>query len=386
MITILKNGEVLVDGKIQQKTIIIKDGKISKIIEATSPIEVADEIIDCCGKYVFPGFIDIHIHGSGGGYSQNLNKESYELITQSQVRFGTTAILLTYIGPRDEELKEATRLIKLVNDEQNGAKIAGIHIEGPWISPKKIGYLDSNIFEFSGDAKHAQKIVNICDGYLKIVTLAPELNDIEKVIKIFTDQGIVVSCGHTEANYELAKTAICDWGVKSFTHLWNMSGPVQSREPGIVGAALFFDDCYIELVADGYHVHPVNVSNTINIKPKDKVCLVTDAMIVTGTKIDSYSFMGVNDIKVINGRTCGPNNAIIGSVLTLDKAIRNLLVWTKLPLSTVVAMATENPAKLIGVYPQKGVIRVGSDADISIFDKDMNCVCTFVEGKKQFNC
>lgn len=222
----------------------------------------------------------------------------------------------------------------------------------------------------------------MCNGQLKIVTLAPELDNAEALIRLLRGYNIVASCGHTEANYNITKRSL-EQGISSFTHLWNMSGPIQSREPGVVGAALE-SDAYIELVADGYHVHSTNIKNTLAIKKHDKVCLVTDAMIVTGTDKKTYSFMGIDNIQVINGRTSGPNNAIIGSILTLDKAVQNVHSWTSIDLADIVKMVTENPAKLVGIYPQKGVIKEGSDADISIFSSDMACLSTYVNGEIVF--
>ncbi len=383
MITVLKNGKTLVDGIIQKRTIVIEDEKISKILLPDSYVQnPADKVIDCDGLFVFPGFIDLHIHGGGGGYSQNIGEESYKRIVSSQVQFGTTAIVLTLIGASDEQLINATKLIPTVNNACSGANILGLHIEGPWIAPKKIGYLDKSLFEFTVDLKHAQNIIDICKGQLKIVTLAPELENIESLIKILNEHNIIASCGHTEANYDIAKRGL-EYGIKSFTHLWNMSGPIQSRDPGVVGAALS-SDTYIEIVADGFHVHPSNVSLTVKSKKEDKICLVTDAMIVTGTNKKTYSFMGIDGIQVINGRTCGPNNAIIGSILTLDKAVRNVHEWTDLDIAKVVAMATANPAKLLGIYPQKGVLKEGADADIAIFNNDLFCQSTYVGGKKVY--
>lgn len=383
MITVLKNGKALVDGTIQKRTIVIEDEKISKILLPDSYVQnPADKVIDCDGLFIFPGFIDLHIHGGGGGYSQNIGEESYKRIISSQVQFGTTAIVLTLIGASDEQLINATKLIPTVNSACSGANILGLHIEGPWIAPKKIGYLDKSLFEFTVDLKHAQKIIDICKGQLKIVTLAPELDNIESLIKILNEHNIIASCGHTEANYDIAKRGL-EYGIKSFTHLWNMSGPIQSRDPGVVGAALS-SDTYIEIVADGFHVHPSNVSLTVKSKKEDKICLVTDAMIVTGTNKKTYSFMGIDGIQVINGRTCGPNNAIIGSILTLDKAVRNVHEWTDLDIAKVVAMATANPAKLLGIYPQKGVLKEGADADIAIFNNDLFCQSTYVGGKKVY--
>lgn len=383
MRTVLKNGNALVNGEICKRTIIIEDDKISKILLPQSFVGTfADKVVDCSGLYIFPGFIDLHIHGGGGGYSQNICEESYKKIVSLQVQFGTTSIVLTLIGASDEQLRNAAKLIPSVNNSYSGANILGIHIEGPWISPKKIGYLDKSLFEFTVDLNHAQQIIDICNGQLKIVTLAPELENIESLIRMLNENNIISSCGHTEANYDIAKRGL-EYGIKSFTHLWNMSGPIQSRDPGVVGVALS-SNAYTEIVADGFHVHPSNVNLTIKSKKEDKVCLVTDAMIVTGTNKKLYSFMGIDGIQVINGRTCGPNNAIIGSILTLDKAVRNVCLWTDLDLAKVVKMVTENPAKLLGIYPRKGVLQEGADADIVLFNNDLLCHSTYVGGKKVY--
>lgn len=381
MVTVLKNGNALIDGAIVKRTIVLEDSKISKILQPDSAIS-GDKTIDCSGLYIFPGFIDLHIHGSGGGYSQDITEDSYKKIVTSQVQFGTTSIVMTFIGASDEQLSNAAELIPSINRSSVGSNIVGIHIEGPWIAPKKIGYLDNSLFEFVIDLEHVNQIIDKCNGQLKIVTLAPELEHADKLVVALKEANVVASCGHTEANYEIAKRGL-ECGVSCFTHLWNMSGPIQSRDPGVVGAALE-SDAYIELVADGFHVHPTNIKSTLKLKKSDKVCLVTDAMIVTGTNEKSYSFMGIDGIQVVNGRTCGPNNAIIGSILTQDKAIRNVASWTDLELAEIIGMATANPARLLGIYPNKGIIQEGADADVALFNSDLICQETYVNGQRVY--
>lgn len=379
----LKNGKAFTDGKISIKTIVLDGDRISRVLDPAESTPHADMTLDCAGKYVFPGFVDLHIHGGGGGYSQDLTPESYDKIVETQVRFGTTSIALTYIGATLAELESGVELIRRANEMRTGARIIGIHTEGPWISPEKTGYFARDRFDFEPSAEQAAKLVSSCGGYLRLVTLAPELKNIESAIAELGKNGIIASCGHTTANYDQVKKAV-GWGIKSFTHLWNMSGPILSREPGVVGAALSFDDCWIELVADGFHVHPANVMTAIKRKPADKACLVSDAVSVTGTSETTYSFVGVNGIRVVDGRTVGPNGMIIGSVLTLDKALRNILAWSDLPLERAVALATENPAKLLGLYPQKGSLRAGADADVAVFDENLECATTFVGGRRLY--
>lgn len=378
----LINGSVVVGNGCANVNLLLSEGKIQSILDPKDNID-ANEIINCQNMIIAPGLIDLHIHGGGGGFSQNYDISEYQKITESQLKTGTTSIVLTYMGANDSELSQSAELIRRQNTSSIGANILGIHIEGPWISPKKIGYLSPDLFDFSCDLPHAENLVASCDGLLKIVTLAPELEGIHEIIKYLKNNKIVASCGHTEANYT-STTAAIDAGVMSFTHLWNMSGPVQSREPGVVGCAMQHDECYIELVADGFHVHPANIKNTIRCKPNDKVCLVTDAMVATSTDMKSFSFMGVDGIEVRNGRTYGPNGAIIGSVLTLNKAVKNVVEWTGLPLPIVINMASANPAKLLGMYPQKGLISTGADADIAIYNKNMECTMAIVSGEVKY--
>lgn len=377
MSMILKNGKTIIDGKLKKANIVYEGSYIKQVNELDDCCD--GDIIDCTNLYVFPGFIDCHIHGGGGGDSCNQTIESYTKIVQSQVENGTTSIVLTIGGMSDEFVHESISLKEKVNNLEVGANILGLHLEGPWISVEKKAAIPKEHLDESGSMERAKALVCGYEKDIKIITLAPEIPNIGAIIEFLRDHNIAVSIGHTGANYDVTMNAVAA-GANSFTHLFNASTPIVAREPGVVGAALCADECYCELIADGYHVHPANIRSVLNSK-KDNIILVTDAIEVTGTDATSFSLPGLDNIAVHDGRTWGPKDSLIGSILTQNQALKNMMTWNMDELVNIVKMLTENPAKLLGIYPYRGCIKDGSMADFTIMDDDFNVVYTVVNGK-----
>ncbi len=377
MSIILKNGKTIIDGKLKKSNVVCEGAYIKHVNDFDDCY--VGEVIDCTNLYVFPGFIDCHIHGGGGGDSCTQTIESYTKIVQSQVKNGTTSIVLTIGGMSDAFVHESIDLIKKVNDLEVGANILGLHLEGPWINEEKRAAIPKEHLDEFGSIERAKALVCGYEKDIKIITLAPEIPNIGVIIEFLRKHNIAVSIGHTGASYDITMNAVAS-GANSFTHLFNASTPIVAREPGVIGAALVANECFCELIADGYHVHPANIRMVLNSK-KDSIVLVTDAIEVTGTDATSFSLPGLDNIGVHDGRTWGPKDSLIGSILTQRQALKNMVAWKMDELITIVKMLTETPAKLLGIYPSKGCIKSGSIADFTIMDNNFNAVCTIVNGK-----
>jgi len=367
--------------RISYDSVIIFDTKIRNIMSNNDFLlykkdhKEETQIIDAKGNYVSPGFIDIHIHGSGGYDTMDATAEALKIISTTIARNGVTGYLPTTMTMDTISIYKALDAVRdEMKIEPKGAKILGVHMEGPFINEKYKG------------AQQADSIIkpdyDIIKGYLdiiKIITLAPEKDENHNFIKkVKSNSKITLSVGHSDANYDEAMKSIED-GVTHATHTFNAMTPLNHREPGIVGA-IFKSDITCELIADLIHVHPAIFNILINAKHKDKIVLITDSMRAGCMKSGNYE-LGGQKVIVKNGAARLQNGTLAGSVLTLNKAILNMLRNSDLEIYEVVAMATIIPAKIINIDKEKGSLEVGCFADITIFNDDIDVFTTIVEGK-----
>ncbi|MBU3111926.1 N-acetylglucosamine-6-phosphate deacetylase [Clostridium lacusfryxellense] len=379
------NGKLIRSDRIINDSVIIFNSKIVDIIDKDTFTLYKKEYkeiykqeiieIDAKGKYVSPGFIDIHIHGSGGYDTMDATKEAIDTISNTICKNGVTAYLPTTMTMDMELVYKALDVIKdVMNLETMGAKILGVHMEGPFINEKYKGAQKAdNIIKPNYDS-----IKNYLD-IIKIITLAPEKDDNHSFIKkVKQTSEITLSMGHSDASYEEAMLAIDD-GITHATHTFNAMTPLNHRKPGIVGA-IFASDITCELIADLIHVHPAIFNILINVVHKDKMVLITDSMRAGCMKAGDYD-LGGQKVIVKEGSARLQDGTLAGSVLTLNKAVLNMLNNSDLEIYDVVAMASLNPAKVIKMENKKGSLEVGCDADIAIFNDDIEVQLTIVEGK-----
>jgi N-acetylglucosamine-6-phosphate deacetylase len=260
----------------------------------------------------------------------------------------------------------------------SGAKPLGIHLEGPFIHPERLGgfgkqYLQPPSVELFKQYQAAAK------GHIKMVTLAPELEGIEAVIRHLVEERIVVSAGHTMATYEEMVRAI-DLGVSHVTHMYNAMSPFTHRSPGVVGAALLDPDVSLQIIADGAHLHPATVKLTVEQAGVDRIALITDAMHMLGLSDGHYSSFG-HEVELRMGQVQLADGTLAGSVLTMNHAVRNAMQFAEIPLHEAVRMATIVPATILGIHNRKGSLEAGKDADIVLMDEAFNVHLTMVEGE-----
>lgn len=376
------NGKIITPNKILKNKVVTFDDTIKSIIdenefkEQINSTQISNiEIIDAKGNYVSPGFIDIHIHGSGGYDTMDDEIEAIKSISKVIAQNGVTAFLPTTMTMDREKIYNALSNIKhCMKLNLQGAKILGAHVEGPFISEKYKGAQKED-YIIEPEYKFIEKFKDV----IKIITLATEKDkDFSFIKQIKQETNISLSIGHSNATYEEAMEAI-NMGVDSATHMFNAMTPFNHRKPGVVGA-IFNSDTYCELIADTIHVHPSIFQTLVKIKGIDKLILITDSM-RAGCLKDGISELGGQKVIVKNNSARLEDGTLAGSILRLNKAVKNFMDYTDINIYDAVNMASLNPAKNLKLDDKIGSIETGKYADIIIFDKDFCIEQTIVNGE-----
>ena len=360
---------------IMEDKAIVFDNKIIDIIDKEQLKEDLNlDLIDVGGRYVAPGFIDLHIHGAGGRDTMDASIEALTDISSIILETGVTAFLPTTMTMDKENIYQALNIIRDSMDSNlQGAKILGAHLEGPFINKKYKGAQDAKYIQ-----KPSYEFIKDYLDIIKIITLAPEVDQGYGFISKMKEHDIVLSMGHSNATYEEAMEAI-KRGISHATHIFNAMTPLHHREPGVVGS-VFASNITCELIADKIHVHPGIFQMLVDIKGEDRVVLISDSMRAACMRDGVYD-LGGQQVRVKDGSARLTDNTLAGSVLTLNQALKNIIEHTELSLIDAIKMVTLNQAKLIGIDKYKGSIKKGKDADVVVFDKEVNISLTIVEGE-----
>ena len=366
------NGKIILENDILENKVLVFDDKILDILDE-APKNC--EIIDAKGKYVSPGFIDIHIHGNMGKDTMDATKEALTTIAKSIVRHGVTSFLPTTMTMDQESIYNALDAIKsLMGYGEDKAEILGAHLEGPFINQKYKGaqnesYIIDPSYEFIEKYKDV----------IKVITYAPEQDEDFKFTKeVVKNTDIALSIGHSKATFNQATEAI-NLGARNITHLFNAMTPLNHRNPGVVGAGLT-SDVYCEIIADKIHISEDLFQFILDNKGEDKLILITDSIEAGGLEDGEYS-LGGQKVTVKDSQARLESGALAGSVMPLNKMVYNFLNNTNLDIRKVVRLAAINPARSIGIDKTKGSIEIGKDADIILIDEDINCYMTINKGK-----
>lgn len=376
---LIKNCNIIFIDKIEKGSVLIENGKI-KEINPTAPYE--GETIDAEGLYLSPGFIDVHIHGAAGYDTMDGTSEAINEIAKAIAKHGTTSFTPTTMTVASEDIVQSMKVIKEAKlNGTDGANVLGAHLEGPFISPKAIGAQNPK-YVLAPSIENFNKIVGDYEDAVVSITLAPEVDGAKELIKYLSDKSIKVSIGHTKATYEEAMDGI-NCGCSHATHLFNAMTGFSHREPGVVGA-VFDSPITTETISDGIHISYPSLRTAYKVKGTDKVLLITDAMMACSMPDGMYS-LGGQDVIVKSGAARLKDGTLAGSILTLDTAVKNVYNNSEYDLFEVVKMATYNAAKHCNVEHKKGLIKEGFDADLLLFDKDIDIKHVIINGKLNYS-
>ncbi len=378
--TLFRNGAVvLADTVLFKSDVLVKDAKIAEVGPDLRRPRGADEI-DATGHHVAPGFIDLHVHGGVGQMFEFAHADGYAKIAETLARHGTTGFLATLAVLPHEGTMSAIETAVEFSAASGGAKMLGIHMEGPYLSPEAAGAQMVSAMR-TPSLDELDEYRTAAGELLKIMTLAPELDGALEVISALGRHGIVAAAGHSNATFDEIRQA-AQAGLTHISHTYNAMRPLHHREPGVVGAALAMDLLTAELICDGHHVHPAAVSVVMRCKPRDKIVLVSDSVAALGLPEGEHDFLGVPVLVKDGAVRLKHADSLAGSVLTLDVAIKNLFHWFgEIALREIFMMASLNPARVIGIDATKGQIAVGKDADVVLIDERFEVAMTMVEGR-----
>lgn len=331
--------------------------------------------IDCEGYTLTPGFIDLHTHGACGTDFVFGTREEMDQISRFYASHGVTGFLATTYSASPVEISTAISTISSCIRHESGAKILGIHLEGPWLNPARAGAQDqASIRKASSD----EVIPYLDSGLIRLVAVAPEIKENHWLISECVKRSIVVAAGHTLATYEEMQRAIA-LGVSQVTHCFNAMSGLHHREPGVVGTALLHSELKCELIADNIHVHPAVMKLLVNAKTPQGVILITDSISAAGMPDGVYSLEGQEVIcKDASARLT--DGTLAGSTLTMDAALRNLILAAGRPLEELWRCSSLNAAEAIHIADHKGKIAAGFDADLVLLDSNLHVQLTMVEG------
>ena len=373
--------KAIINGKIILKDRILEGGAllISDVIEgivAADAVPADAEIIDAAGGYVAPGLIDLHIHGYLGKDVCDGEEESIRTISKGLLANGVTGYLPTTMTVDMAVIRKALEVCRSLQEESKtweGSTILGCHAEGPFISESKKGAQDAK-YILKPDAAFVKEYADI----IRIITLAPETDtaDFAAIREMVRDTDVVVSMGHTSADYDTAMAGTVA-GVSHATHLFNAMTPLAHRAPGVI-TAVMNTDVSCELIADTFHVSPALYDMLWKLKGR-KLCFITDCLPAGGLPEGEYTLGGAKII--YRGIVCRlEDGTVAGSVLHLNKGVWNVYTNSSIPLWECVNGASLNPATTLGLQDKKGSIEVGKDADIIITDNEFNVTKTIIGG------
>lgn len=378
-----KNVKVYITGEgIKTLSVGVENGKIAYIGEDAEKITEPYPYKE--GQTVIPGFVDEHIHGAVGSDAMDASEEALSVIASALPKEGTTTFLATTMTQSPERIKAALKNAceYIEKDKKEGARVLGVHLEGPYICDKFKGAQPGEYIA-KPESKSFDDYYETSGGNIKLVTMAPENDEGYKFIEYLCSKGITISAGHSDATFETVREA-SKKGVKCITHTYNGQRGLHHRDIGVVGGAFSLDNVATEIICDLIHVSAPAIKLLIKNKPHDKVILITDAMRAKGLE-DGISELGGQTVYVKNGEARLENGALAGSTLKMNVAVKNLVKSCGVPFCGAVDFATINPAKNLGVDKLYGSIEEGKFADFTVLDGEFNVQLTVRGGEVVYN-
>ena len=375
-------------GRVMTPDRVILDGVV--LVEGPKILEVGSrravrfsrdefQVVGHSQQLLAPGFIDVHTHGAMGRDVMEGTDEALEVISRFLAGHGTTSFLATTVTASPIATLQAVEALgHQVDHPLPGARMLGLHLEGPFINPEKRGAHTAKYIRRPSTLIFDQLLA--CSSHqIKLITVAPEVEGSLELIRFARAKGVVVSLGHSNATLEETMAAIA-LGAGNATHTFNAMRPFSHRDPGILGAVLTAPEIWAELIADGVHVSPAAINLCIQCKSARRILLISDAVSATGMPEGQYR---LSDIEItLSGGICRTREGqLAGSTLTQDQALRNMVRWSHLPLEAVLGMLTRNPAQSLGIAESKGTLAEGRDADMVLLDRNLRVHTTIIQGE-----
>ena len=359
---IIKGGKVFQeDGSFLEQALYINDHRLVDKAEYQDD----EKVIDAEGLLVLPGLVDIHSHGAAGEDFSDGNPEGLKKILQYEKRCGITSYCPTSMTFPKERLRQIFASIKGAQTEE-GAKVVGINMEGPFLDPAKKGaHVEKWIA--APDVAFVRELNQDADGLVRLVTVAPNMDGAEEFIKEMHEE-VCISLGHTAADYDCASRAM-KLGAHHVTHLYNAMQPFGHRAPGLIGAAMDDPECMVELICDGYHIHPSAIRAAFRMFGPERVILISDSMRATGMENGTYE-LGGQEVTVKDRKAVLKDGTLAGSATNLYGCMCKAVEFG-IPLEQAIMAATANPARSIGIFDRVGSIRIGKQADLLLVSENL---------------
>lgn len=377
MLTQLTNGNILTtQGWIKDGSVLISNGKILEVTNSDLAV-IGAKVIDVKGMYIVPGFIGMHIHGGGGHDYTEGTVEAFESATKAHLLHGATSVFPTLTSTTFDNIKKAANVCEELM--KTNKVIQGLHIEGPYLNPKMAGTQWGEYLKTPQKEEYSDLIDSV--SCIKRWDISPEIEGGYEFGKYTSSKGILTAITHTEAEYEDIKKAFAS-GFKHAAHFYNaMPGFHKRREykyEGTVESVYLTDGMSVEVIADGRHLPATILKLVYKLKGVEHTCLVTDALKYAAFdgKIDDPRYVIENEVCKL-----ADHSSLAGSLATMDKLVWTMVKKANIPLEDAVRMASETPARIIGIADRKGTLQKGKDADIVILDKNTNVRCVFSYGE-----
>jgi len=370
------NGKILTPSPLPQGYgILIEEDRIKQIaLMDELPGNIPE--IDAMGKWIIPGLIDIHIHGSSGADTMDHDPDAYEALSNFLASKGVTSYLPTTVTASNQDILAVIEKMRQYQQGSPGARLLGLHLEGPYLQSQ---YRGAQTLKHIRPAQPEEYLPWLNSGFVKLMTVAPEIDGVLELIQTGTSMGIKFAIGHSSAAYETVLNAV-EAGLNQSTHTFNAMPPLHHREPGVLGAVLTDERIYAQVIADGVHLHPAIVKLLFRLKGIDKTILITDAIRATGMPDGKYH-LGEQPVIVKNCIARTVSGALAGSTLILKDALKNSAKFTGQTWQDLLPSATSVPAESLNMKGQIGVIQPGALADIVIMDEELSPQLTLISGK-----
>jgi N-acetylglucosamine-6-phosphate deacetylase len=364
-------GRLAIAGRLEPGAVVVRDGLIDAVVRDPRSGDLPERVLDA--EIVAPGLIDLQVNG-GFGVEVGEDPDAIRHLAARLPATGVTSFLPTVITSPPEHYARVFRAFGEAAGAP-GARALGLHVEGPFLSPRRAG---AHRAELIAGADQALFEALVARDEVRLLTLAPERPGALARIRMARARGIVVSLGHTDTTIDELLAGV-DAGATMVTHLFNAMSPFEHRAPGATGGALVDDRLTVGLIADGIHCHPAAVQLAVRAKGAERIALVSDMMPAAGMPPGDYA-LGGQAVRVDDAAARLDDGTLAGSIVTLDEAVRNVVAWTDASPADAIRMATETPARLLDL-PDRGRIVPGLRADLTLFDAELRVMATLIAGE-----